>query len=161
MVQPHILTKGPLIILQSFKLDGIALLHCVSCFSNKLYGPTVLYLYNLGFAVGFVLFCDSSVSIPYSFRNSRALRQNAGNLTAADVALPASPECCSFLSFQLIFLHFGNIHMEEKNALESAFEWICECGAFEQLRKQCEQYTKVFTVSLAPHLHPESSSLEW
>lgn len=51
--------------------------------------------------------------------------------------------------------------MEEKNALESAFEWICECGAFEQLRKQCEQYTKVFTVSLAPHLHPESSSLEW
>lgn len=51
--------------------------------------------------------------------------------------------------------------MEEKNVFESAFEWICECGAFEQLRKQCEQYTKVFTVSLAPHLHPESSSLEW
>ncbi|CAH3032428.1 unnamed protein product [Porites lobata] len=35
--------------------------------------------------------------------------------------------------------------MEEKNVLESAFEWICECGAFEQLRKQCEQYTKDFT----------------
>lgn len=50
--------------------------------------------------------------------------------------------------------------MEEKNVLESAFEWICECGAFEQLRKQCEQYTKDFTVSLAPHLLPESSSLK-
>ena len=58
------------------------------------------------------------------------------------------------------FLTFGNIHMEEKNVLESAFEWICECGAFEQLRKQCEQYTKDFTVSLAPRLHPESSSLK-
>lgn len=50
--------------------------------------------------------------------------------------------------------------MEEKNVLESAFEWICECGAFEQLRKQCEQYTKDFTVRLAPHLHPERSSLK-
>jgi len=50
--------------------------------------------------------------------------------------------------------------MEEKNVLESAFEWICECGAFEQLRKQCELYTKDFTVSLAPDLNFQSLSLK-
>ena len=32
-------------------------------------------------------------------------------------------------------------HMYVKSILEVAFEWICECGAFEQLRKQCENYT--------------------
>ena len=36
--------------------------------------------------------------------------------------------------------------MDKKNMLEVAFEWICECGAFEQLRKQCEHYTADFTV---------------
>lgn len=50
--------------------------------------------------------------------------------------------------------------MEKKNVLESAFEWICECGAFEQLRKQCEQYTKDFTVGLVPDLNFESLSLK-
>ena len=50
--------------------------------------------------------------------------------------------------------------MEKKNVLESAFEWICECGAFEQLRKQCEEYTKDFTVGLVPDLNFESLSLK-
>ncbi|KAJ7363409.1 Minichromosome maintenance domain-containing protein 2 [Desmophyllum pertusum] len=31
--------------------------------------------------------------------------------------------------------------MDEKSILEVAFEWLCECGAFDQLRKQCECYT--------------------
>ena len=30
--------------------------------------------------------------------------------------------------------------MDEKSILEVAFEWICECGAYEQLKKQCENY---------------------
>ena len=30
--------------------------------------------------------------------------------------------------------------MEEKRLLEVTFEWIRECGAFEQLRRQCEIY---------------------
>lgn len=37
-------------------------------------------------------------------------------------------------------------HMHVKSILEVAFEWICECGAFEQLRKQCENYTPDLTV---------------
>ena len=36
--------------------------------------------------------------------------------------------------------------MEVKSILEVAFEWFCECGAFEQLRKQCESYTADSTV---------------
>lgn len=34
--------------------------------------------------------------------------------------------------------------MEAKSIPEVAFEWLCECGAFEQLRKQCECYTADF-----------------
>ena len=30
--------------------------------------------------------------------------------------------------------------MDEKTILEVAFEWICECGAYEQLKKQCEKF---------------------
>lgn len=37
--------------------------------------------------------------------------------------------------------------MEAKSIPEVAFEWLCECGAFEQLRKQCE-YTADFAVSV-------------
>lgn len=36
--------------------------------------------------------------------------------------------------------------MDEKSILEVAFEWLCECGAFDQLRKQCECYTTDFAV---------------
>ncbi|XP_022781575.1 MCM domain-containing protein 2-like [Stylophora pistillata] len=31
--------------------------------------------------------------------------------------------------------------MEVKSILEVAFEWFCECDIFEQLRKQCENYS--------------------
>ena len=36
--------------------------------------------------------------------------------------------------------------MDIKSIVEVAFEWMCECGAFEQLRKQCEHHTRDFTV---------------
>ena len=38
--------------------------------------------------------------------------------------------------------------MEAKSIPEVAFEWLCECGAFDQLRKQCECYTADFAVSV-------------
>ena len=38
--------------------------------------------------------------------------------------------------------------MEEKSIPEVAFEWLCECGAFDQLRKQCECYITGTTVSV-------------
>ena len=45
MTQHHIFSyfyKGALDYTSTLQnIDGIALLHCVSCFSNKLYGPTV------------------------------------------------------------------------------------------------------------------------
>lgn len=37
--------------------------------------------------------------------------------------------------------------MEVKSTLEVAFEWFCECGAFEQLRKQSKCYSADSTVS--------------
>lgn len=37
--------------------------------------------------------------------------------------------------------------MNEKSIHETAFEWICECGAFEQLRKQSENYAADLTVA--------------
>ena len=37
--------------------------------------------------------------------------------------------------------------MEVKSILEVAFEWFCECGAFEQLRKQSKCYSADSTVS--------------
>lgn len=37
--------------------------------------------------------------------------------------------------------------MEAKSIPEVAFEWLCECGAFDQLRKQCE-CTADFAVSV-------------
>ena len=36
--------------------------------------------------------------------------------------------------------------MDEKSILEVAFEWICECGAYEQLKKQCENYATDISV---------------
>lgn len=36
--------------------------------------------------------------------------------------------------------------MNGTSLLEVAFQWICECGAFEQLRKQCENYAVDLTV---------------
>lgn len=36
--------------------------------------------------------------------------------------------------------------MEAKSIPEVAFEWLCECGAFDQLKKQCECYTADFAV---------------
>ena len=39
--------------------------------------------------------------------------------------------------------------MEAKSIPEVAFEWLCECGAFDQLRKQCDFYTEDFTVGLS------------
>ena len=36
--------------------------------------------------------------------------------------------------------------MDEKSILEVAFEWICECGAYEQLKKQYENYAADVTV---------------
>lgn len=38
--------------------------------------------------------------------------------------------------------------MEAKSIPEVAFEWLCECGAYDQLRKQCECYTADCTVSV-------------
>ena len=38
------------------------------------------------------------------------------------------------------------IAMDEKSILEVAFEWICECGAYERLKKQCENYTTDISV---------------
>ena len=148
MAQHHIFSyfyKGALDYTSTLQnIDGIALLHCVSCFSNKLwtYGP----LYNLGF----VLFSFDSLVIQ-KFPRAQTKRGKFDGLRYQRRLMSVA----HFLTF------WENSFMEEKNVLESAFEWICECGAFEQLRKQCEQYTKDFTVSLAPHLQPESSSLEW
>ena len=36
--------------------------------------------------------------------------------------------------------------MEAKSIPEVAFEWLCECGAFDQLKKQCESYVADFAV---------------
>ena len=42
--------------------------------------------------------------------------------------------------------------MDEKSILEVAFEWICEYGAYEQLKKQCENYATNISVR---HRHPK------
>ena len=41
--------------------------------------------------------------------------------------------------------------MDEKSILEVAFEWICECGAYEQLKKQCENYAADVSVRYVSH----------
>ena len=59
-----------------------------------------------------------------------------------------------FISFSAyivgIYCMFSmQVDMEVKSSLEVAFEWFCECGAFEQLRKQCESYTADSTVGFS------------
>ena len=49
--------------------------------------------------------------------------------------------------------------MDEKSTLEVAFEWICECGAYEQLKKQCENYATDISVRYKFNM-PEAFSCE-
>ena len=46
--------------------------------------------------------------------------------------------------------------MDEKSILEVAFEWICECGAYEQLKKQYENYAADVTVRYNRELKHET-----
>lgn len=51
--------------------------------------------------------------------------------------------------------------MEVKSISEVAFEWLCECGAFDQLRKQCECYTADFAVGVWGNAFFSYQSYAW